>query len=102
MTKSQTAQFSSYNRLVTFLSAYAATFTGLTKMRHGFHRGPFSAGLSAPSVTGASLVACAFAKVLFSKSIKRELVRGLCPIHSSYLFLNRWDCKVAKEDFAYK
>jgi len=32
MTKSQTAKFSSYNRLVTFLSAYAATFAGLTRL----------------------------------------------------------------------
>ena len=32
MTKSQTAKFSSYNRIVTFLSAYAATFAGLTRL----------------------------------------------------------------------
>jgi len=32
MTKTQTAKFSSYNRLVTFLTAYATTFAGLIRL----------------------------------------------------------------------
>jgi len=32
MTKSQTAKFSSYNRIVTFLTAYATIFAGLTRL----------------------------------------------------------------------